>query len=450
MLTFRELWQERKKFTALMIIFGTLVALAIGLNIQILVKIHGTHGLNQRVLSLQRVTTQINRLTQALNLDVHMIANTGNLKWETDYQQLPTQLDILLNDATDKAFNNSLNQAIEKIRSSTEASKSLSNQIVNSVKKGDIRIAQQLLFSDEYDAQQKNISEAIETVDFILLKIQKNELSHSASEATFLSILNVIIFIALIGFWIILEKQSNRSKLDLLVQAKDSAISSQNKLKNYIRSMEQNKKETNDFTFFIANNLKESVGEIKEILESSPSESLSNFIADFEKKIESLEIYTEISKKPLETKLINLKSPLDAALKALIPLIKKEKEQVDIEMPEDWPTINGDPELIKKLFIYLITNAIQFNSSEYKKINIGFRKDTSNQIVVYIKDNGIGIDPKDYDAIFHPYRHLHDPKTYNTGIGVGLSYAKLIVEKQGGKIWLDSVLGQGSTFYFSI
>jgi len=102
----------------------------------------------------------------------------------------------------------------------------------------------------------------------------------------------------------------------------------------------------------------------------------------------------------------------------------------------------------KQLLANLITNGIKYNKSEKPVISIG-HTEYSNHYKFYIKDNGIGIDKEYHNKIFKIFTRLHSENEFK-GTGIGLAICKRIVEKFGGEIWVESTLGQGSTFYFTI
>jgi signal transduction histidine kinase len=111
------------------------------------------------------------------------------------------------------------------------------------------------------------------------------------------------------------------------------------------------------------------------------------------------------------------------------------------------PTITCERTRINQVFSNLITNAIKFiGEREDKTIHIGYKEQKTRHLF-FVKDNGIGIDQKDRQKIFRVfYRCDHK----NAGHGMGLSLAKKIITKHEGKIWLESKLGLGSIFYFTI
>jgi PAS domain S-box-containing protein len=112
------------------------------------------------------------------------------------------------------------------------------------------------------------------------------------------------------------------------------------------------------------------------------------------------------------------------------------------------PVIKGYKTQILSLFQNLINNAIKYNKSDNPEVQID-SKDTGKEYIFSIKDNGIGIEQEDFDKIFLPFQRLHGKSEFS-GSGIGLATCKKIIEKHKGKIWLESEVGKGSTFYFSV
>lgn len=127
------------------------------------------------------------------------------------------------------------------------------------------------------------------------------------------------------------------------------------------------------------------------------------------------------------------------------------QSSVRIELP--LPEVSGDPERIIQLLTNLLGNAIKYNNSEQPEIFFGAVKKGTEENeagpIFYVKDNGIGIEPKFHEQIFRIFRRLHHREEYS-GTGAGLAICKKIVEAHGGRIWVESEPGQGSTFYFSL
>jgi len=115
---------------------------------------------------------------------------------------------------------------------------------------------------------------------------------------------------------------------------------------------------------------------------------------------------------------------------------------------EKLPTVNADISEIIQLLQNLIGNAIKFHSEKPPRIHISTKQE-DNKWVFSVKDNGIGIDPKYFNQIFKIFKRLHTREEYS-GSGIGLAICKKIVERHGGNIWVESEVGKGSIFYFSI
>ncbi|XHR81412.1 MAG: ATP-binding protein [Gloeotrichia echinulata GP01] len=127
-----------------------------------------------------------------------------------------------------------------------------------------------------------------------------------------------------------------------------------------------------------------------------------------------------------------------------------EETGVEIRIPRPLPTVYCDRVQVGEVFSNLITNAIKYNDRTEKLIEIGYIDDSPQPITFYIRDNGIGIREKHFDAIFRIFKRLHSQSKYSEGTGAGLTIAKKIVELHGGTIWVESTYGQGSTFYFTL
>lgn len=112
----------------------------------------------------------------------------------------------------------------------------------------------------------------------------------------------------------------------------------------------------------------------------------------------------------------------------------------------DLPIIKGDKYRLQQLFQNLISNALNYNDKEKGKIEIGY-KEEEDFWQFYVKDNGKGIDEQYFDKIFNTFQKL---ESNLESTGIGLSIVKKIVDIYGGKIWLTSKLGEGTTFYFTL
>ena len=112
------------------------------------------------------------------------------------------------------------------------------------------------------------------------------------------------------------------------------------------------------------------------------------------------------------------------------------------------PTLGADTSLLSQLFRNLIGNAIKFHGEEPPRVHIsGDQREA--ELVLSVRDNGIGIEPEYAQRIFNIFQRLHTREEY-PGSGIGLSVCKKAVERMGGRIWVESQPGEGSTFYFTV
>ena len=112
------------------------------------------------------------------------------------------------------------------------------------------------------------------------------------------------------------------------------------------------------------------------------------------------------------------------------------------------PTVSADPSQLHQLFQNLIGNAIKFAGDATPRVEINAERREADW-VVSIKDNGIGIEEQYLERIFVLFQRLHTRADY-PGTGIGLAICKKIVERHGGRIWVESKVGQGSTFFLTL
>jgi signal transduction histidine kinase len=115
---------------------------------------------------------------------------------------------------------------------------------------------------------------------------------------------------------------------------------------------------------------------------------------------------------------------------------------------EPLPKVMGDRVQLTQLFQNLIGNALKFHGPEPPRVEMGAHR-RNGEWLLFVRDYGIGIEPKDFDRIFVIFQRLHTRREY-PGTGIGLSICKKIVERHGGSIWVESTPGKGATFFFTL
>jgi PAS domain S-box-containing protein len=236
----------------------------------------------------------------------------------------------------------------------------------------------------------------------------------------------------------------------------------QEKLKELIGELKRSNYELQQFTYITSHDLQEplrSIASFSQLLERRYKNKLDkdadeyiNFVVDastrMKEMIQGLLDYSNIGTRKEEFKSLNVEDILKQVLSNLNALIDENDAVVAHDL---LPVITADRGLLVKLFQNLIENAIKFRKpDEHPKIHISAYLDKKNKEYVFsVADNGIGIETQYSDKIFEIFKRLHTIDEYR-GTGIGLAICKRIVERHGGHIWVESELGRGSTFYFTI
>ena len=123
---------------------------------------------------------------------------------------------------------------------------------------------------------------------------------------------------------------------------------------------------------------------------------------------------------------------------------------VEVVMGNDWPTLDAEPILLRQIFENLISNAMKFNHSRHRRIEIGWLQGKEEKhCEFFVRDNGIGMLPCYHEQIFGVCKRLHTSEEYE-GTGVGLAIVKKATNKLGGSIRVESRAGKGTTFFIAL
>lgn len=125
------------------------------------------------------------------------------------------------------------------------------------------------------------------------------------------------------------------------------------------------------------------------------------------------------------------------------------KEGIELRRNGRLGTVRGNATRIGEVFQNLLSNAAKYNDKPQKWIEVGCDRSGATP-VFYVRDNGIGILPHHHDNIFRVFKRLHEQNKYGGGTGAGLAIARKIIDQHGGRIWLESVPGEGTIFRFTL
>jgi len=159
--------------------------------------------------------------------------------------------------------------------------------------------------------------------------------------------------------------------------------------------------------------------------------------------------FSRIGRENLALASIPLRLPLDRALANLAVGISESAATIEIASACTTVTVRGDPSQLTSLFQNLIGNALKYRAPDRPpRVILSVRRDGEDWDVT-VADNGIGIEPDYFERIFRLFQRLHNREAYD-GTGIGLALCKKIVERHGGRIWVESTPGTGSVFHVTL
>ncbi len=252
-----------------------------------------------------------------------------------------------------------------------------------------------------------------------------------------------------------IETLKKENQLQSLLLESNSQIAKQNEL------LENVNEELRQFAYIASHDLKEPlrmIGSFTQLIQRKYYEGAEedfqtyfNFITDGVKRmnnlLDALLQYATIGIGENDDELTDLNKVIDTCMINLHPIIAQSNAVITVE--NILPTVKVAASLMTQLFQNLIANALKFrkeNVAPIIKIGITHK---GNENLIYIKDNGIGIDPEQAERVFVIFQRLHSREKYE-GTGIGLAVCQKIVLQLGGKIWVQSELGKGATFFLTL
>ncbi len=227
------------------------------------------------------------------------------------------------------------------------------------------------------------------------------------------------------------------------------------------REIQRRNKELDDFTYVVSHDLKEpliSIEGFSRILQMDYQETIQQEGKEY---LESIVGATTRMKGLIDDLLMlsRVSRPSESfrpvSVRAIIEELRTDMEftirqkGVRLEVADDLPSVPANETQLKMVFRNLIANAVKFNNKPNPMVEVGFRNAENNAYLFHVRDNGIGIDPDFHEKIFVIFQRLHRREEYE-GSGAGLAIVKKIIEIHKGKIWVESTVGEGSTFFFTI
>jgi signal transduction histidine kinase len=306
-----------------------------------------------------------------------------------------------------------------------------------------------------------------------------------ALAATAVCVASIAYFIVPVSRWFALKEPIDITDIGVFVilvialsllvdaqgRARERAVESRRQIEDYARKLErevaerqraeealrQSNTDLEDFSHIVSHDLKEPLRGIMMTAKFALDDHGDKLPPDGRRQLETLvrlptrlaEMldalldYSRVWRSDLGITETDLGAVVAEVIDSLRPWLAEHHAQVTVA--GKLPTLRCDRIRVAQIFSNLIANGVKYNKSEPKRIEIGARDGA-----LYVKDNGIGIPPEKIPQIFRMFRRLHGQDQYGGGTGSGLALVKKTVERHGGRVWVESAPGQGSTFLFTL
>ena len=232
-------------------------------------------------------------------------------------------------------------------------------------------------------------------------------------------------------------------------------------LKRQILQAESANKELEAFSYSVSHDLRAPLRHISGYLDLLSGESLERLdensrhylqvIADAAQRmgtlIDDLLAFSRMGRAELMRTQVDFNTLVREVVQEIAAEEKERKIEWDIR---PLPTVSGDMAMLRQVIVNLVSNAVKFTRSRPEaRIEIGAVVDDPHELLMYVRDNGVGFNMKYANKLFGLFQRLHDPQQFE-GTGVGLANVQRIVHRHGGRVWAESAPGEGAVFWFSL
>lgn len=227
------------------------------------------------------------------------------------------------------------------------------------------------------------------------------------------------------------------------------------------RTLETSNRELDDFAFVAAHDLKEplrGIGNyaamIGEEYADQPLdgdglarlETIRRLSRRLQGMVDSLMEHSRVGRLELDFRQVDANEALEDALDRLANSIHERKATVHV--PRPLPTVRADRERLVEVFTNLVSNAVKYGG-DTPEVEVGFSEGERGP-TFHVRDRGIGIDPRHHQVIFRLFKRLHPRDAFGGGSGAGLTIVSKVIERHGGRVWVESAPGEGTTVYFTL
>lgn len=184
-------------------------------------------------------------------------------------------------------------------------------------------------------------------------------------------------------------------------------------------------------------------------LDARADEFISHSVGGVKRMQTLIEDLLDYSRVGTESRVLNDIDCAEAVAHAVANLKEAITESGAVVTHDSLPVVRANPTQLGQVFQNLIGNAIKFRGERLPLIHIAAEKKGDGEWILSVRDNGIGMEAQYFDRIFQVFQRLHSRREY-AGTGIGLAICKKIVERHGGRIWVESQPGEGSVFRFTL